>query len=324
MGGSPSPPPVADPSGVSAGQFAANLAGGESAQAGSQVNQITPTGSLTYYQTGVGPNGVPTYSAVQQLTPQQQELLNLQQQGMGEAGGAGANLMANTFDQYSTPTNLTDAAGGATQQLLGQETSYLQPFFSQQTSQLDTQLRNQGIMPGTPAYNQQMMENAANQNQAVTGFLAQAEPSAFQQAQTNYLTPLQVAGTLMGENVPGNVGAPETGQAPSYEAPNVIGANATAQQGLEQNYQAQMAQQAAMLQGLMGIGSAAVKANPLPSDRRLKRDIMRIGTKSGVPVYIYRYKTSDDWHFGPMLDEVPVWMTAHVGGMRMLRGDWHA
>ena len=258
MGGSPSPPPVADPAGVSAGQFASGLAAGESAQAGSQVNQITPTGSLTYYQTGVGPNGVPTYSAVQQLTPQQQELLNLQQLGMGEAGGAGANLLANTFNQYSQAPNLSAQAGGLTQQLLGQETSYLQPFFSQQTSQLDTAMRNQGIMPGTPAYNQQMMQNAANQNQAVTGFLAQAEPAAFQQASQQYAMPLQIAQALMGQNIPGNVGAPQTGAAPTYAPPDVIGAQANAQQALEQNYQQQMAQQAAMIKALGGIGSAAI------------------------------------------------------------------
>ena len=260
MGGSPSPPPVADPAGVSAGQFASGLAAGESAQAGSQVNQITPTGSLTYYQTGVGPNGVPTYSAVQQLTPQQQELLNLQQLGMGEAGAAGANLLGNTFGQYSQAPNLSNQAGGLTQQLLGQETSYLQPFFTQQTQQLDTAMRNKGIMPGTPAYNQQMMQNAANQNQAVTGFLAQAEPQAFSQATQQYALPLQIAQALMGQNIPGNVGAPQAGVAPNYQPPDVIGATANAQQALEQNYQQQMAQQSAMLQGIMGLGQAGIKA----------------------------------------------------------------
>src|SRR5215467_15194219 len=282
---------------------------------------MTPTGSLSYYQTGVGPNGVPTYSAIQQLTPQQQELLNLQQLGMGEAGGAGANLLANTFNQYSSAPNLTDMAGGETQKLLGQETSYLQPFFTNQSQQLDTQLRNQGIMPGTPAYNQQLMNLQANQNQAVTGFLTQAEPQAFGQAVQSYSLPLQIAQSLMGANIPGNVGAPETGQAPNYQPPDVIGATANAQQAMEQNYQAQLANQAAMMQGIMGIGQAGIKAI---SDRRMKQDITPAGRMAGVPIYIYRYKTSDDWHIGPMLDEVPVWMTAHVGGMRMLRGDWDA
>ena len=260
MGGSPSPPPVPNPGGVAAGQFAGNLAAGESFQAGSQVNQITPTGALTYYQTGVGPNGVPTYSAVQQLTPQQQLLLNEQQQGMGIAGGAANNLLQNTFNQYSTAPDLSNNAGGLTQQLLGQETSYLQPFFSQQTSQLDNQLRNQGIMPGTPAYQQQMNQNAQSQDQAVTGFLAQAEPMAFQQAQTQYLTPLQVSSALMGLNIPGNVGAPETGQAPNYQPPDVIGATNNAMSAQEAAYKQQMENQAAMINAIAKIGSAGITA----------------------------------------------------------------
>jgi len=260
MGGSPSPPPTPDPAGVSAGQFAGNLAAGESFQAGSQVNQITPTGALTYYQTGVGPNGVPTYSAIQQLTPQQQELLNLQQQGMGIAGGAGNNLLQNTFNQYSSAPNLTDMAGGETQKLLGQETSYLQPFFSQQTSQLDTQLRNQGIMPGTPAYQQQMNQNAQSQDQAVTGFLAQAEPTAFGQAVQSYSLPLQIANSLFGMNQPGNVGAPYTGQAPNYQPPDVIGATNNAMAAQEAAYKQQMENQASMINALAKIGSAGITA----------------------------------------------------------------
>jgi hypothetical protein len=317
MGGSPQAPPVPDPAGVSAGQFEGNLASGESAQAGSQVNQFTPTGSLQYYQTGVGPNGVPTYSAVQQLTPQQQELLNLQQLGMGEAGGAGANMLANSFGQYSTPPNLSDMAGGETQKLLGQETSYLDPYFKNQSTQLDTQLRNQGIMPGTPAYQQQQMEMQGNQNQAVTGFLAQAEPAAFNQASQQYSLPLQIAQALMGQNIPGNVGAPQTGQGPSYGAPDVIGAQANAQQALEQNYQQQMAQQAAMIQAVGQIGGG-LAGNPKISDRRFKRDITRVGTHRGVRIYAYRYNWSDAWYVGPMLDEVPDRMkTTHL-----LREDW--
>lgn len=260
MGGAPSPPPVADPGGVAAGQAASNLALGESAQAGSQVNQITPTGSLTYYQTGVGPNGVPTYSAVQQLTPQQQELLNLQQIGMGEAGGAGANMLFNTFGRYSTPPNLTDMAGGETQKLLGQETSYLQPYFTNQTQQMDTQLRNQGIMPGTPAYEQQMRQVSDQQNRAVTDFLTQAEPQAFSQVTQQYALPLQIAQFLMGQNIPGNVGAPQTGQAPNYQPPDVIGSVGNAQQAQMAAYKAQMDQQAAMIQALGKIGSAGVTA----------------------------------------------------------------
>ncbi|SRR5579871_3220592 len=262
MGSAPSPPPVDDPAGVAAGQFASNLAAGESAQAGSQVNQIGPTGSLTYYQTGVGPNGVPTYTSVQQLTPQQQQLLNEQQLGMGIAGGAGNNLLANSFGQYSMDPNAM--IGSQTTGLEGQQMQEWMtaqaPWLQLQSTQMDTQLRNQGIMPGTPAYNNAMNQLNQSQTMGVAGAASQFQPTAFSEAVQQYSLPLQIGSGLMNLNQPGNVGLPETGQAPNYAAPNVVQSVQNAQQAEEQNYQSQIAQYAANLAGISGIGSALFKA----------------------------------------------------------------
>lgn len=205
-GSSPAPAPApqpADPYAVAAAQQGTNLASLIDTQASQNVNQVTPTGSLTYQQTGTGPDGVPTYTAIQQNSPAQQELLELSQQTQGIASGAASNILGDSFDQYSkNPADLIgNMTSGTTKDLLGKETSYLDPFFKDQTSQLDTQLRNQGIMPGTPAYDQQMRAVAANQNQAVTGFLAQAEPQAYQQAVTTYGLPLATAQQLSGGQV---------------------------------------------------------------------------------------------------------------------------
>ena len=59
--------------------------------------------------------------------------------------------------------------------------------------------------------------------------------------------------------------------------------------------------------GAGGLGSAAASALPLAasSDRRLKRDVSRIGTlENGLPVYFFRYRWSEDMHIGLMADEV--------------------
>ena len=43
----------------------------------------------------------------------------------------------------------------------------------------------------------------------------------------------------------------------------------------------------------------------MPRDRRLKRDISRIGRlKNGLPVYLFRYKWSEGLRVGLMADEV--------------------
>jgi hypothetical protein len=312
MGGSAPQPP--DPYAVSGSQFGANLAAGESAQAATNVNQITPTGSLTYYQTGVGPNGVPTYTAAQQLSPAEQELLSLQQQTGAAAGGAAANTLGSDFANLSQAPNIGGPTSGATQALLGQETSYLQPYFQQQTQQLDNQLRNQGIMPGTPAYNQQMMQVQGNQNQAVTGFLAQAEPMAFQQSVAASQLPIQQAAALNALNTPQGPALTQTPGA-SYAPPDVTGAVNNANQANMAAYQAQMAQQAAMIQGLSGIASAGIKY----SDGRLKRDRELVAvSKDGVPIYRYRFKSKDGWHMGPVAEDLVA--SIEIGGVLMIPG----
>lgn len=256
MGSSPPQTPVVDPGGASAGQAAATLGLGESAQAGSQVNQIGPTGALTYYQTGVGPNGVPTYTAVQQLTPQQQELLNLQQMNMGIAGGAGGNMLANSFNMYSQdPTQVIgNQTSGIEGGLMGEWLTSQAPWMQLSHDQLDTQLRNQGLMPGSQAYNNAMNQLNQSQMMGVAGAASQFQPTAFQEAQNLYGLPANLGMALSSFNQPGNVNLPETGQAPGYAAPNVLSAISTAQQGNEFNTGLQQQQNMANLAGLLSIG----------------------------------------------------------------------
>ena len=54
----------------------------------------------------------------------------------------------------------------------------------------------------------------------------------------------------------------------------------------------------------MGVGSLLGSIFGKSSDRRLKRDIKRIGiTDSGIPLYTFRYKNSDQIQVGVMADE---------------------
>lgn len=69
-------------------------------------------------------------------------------------------------------------------------------------------------------------------------------------------------------------------------------------------------------------GSAGI-AGLLPlftafSDRRLKRDVTRIGTFRGTPVYRFRYKGSEDWQVGVMADEAPARAVFDVLGFKVV------
>lgn len=255
---SPDVPKVADPNTVANNQQGLNLSMMEDVQAASNVNQNTPTGSLTYTQTGTGPNGVPTYTATQTLSPAEQSLLTQMQGNQGTAGKqAGALLTGADYGAADPSKVIGDATSGNTQALLKQETSYLNPQFTQQTDQLDAHLRSQGIFPGSPAYTQQMQNLQLNQNQAVTGFLATAEPAAYQQAVSSYQMPAQMAESLMGVSQPAGLGLTTTPQASGQPA-DLVGATSSANSANMAAYNAQLQQQNAMMSGLFGLGSAGI------------------------------------------------------------------
>jgi hypothetical protein len=255
---SPQVPTVPDPNTVANNQQNLNTQMLEEVQGASNVNQVTPTGSLTYAQTGTGPNGVPTYTATQTLSPAEQNLLTTMQGTQGTAGTQAGTLLKNANYGGTDPsTTIGDATSGNTKALLGQETSYLNPQFTQQTSQLDSQLRSQGIFPGSPAYTQQMQNLQLNQNQAVTGFLATAEPAAYQQAVSSYELPAQTAESLMGVAQPAGIGLTTTPQASGTPA-DLVGATSSANSANMAAYNAQLQQQNAMMSGLFGLGGASI------------------------------------------------------------------
>lgn len=251
---SPDPPEVRDPGKVAETQQQYNRQAGIESQAGSMVNQYNPYGSLEYSQTGTGPGGVPIYSANIKLSPAQQQLLNTLQGNQQTAGNYATNLLGGANYGGQTPSDVIGGTtSGLTKDLIGKYVDYLNPFFTQQTDQLDTKLKNQGLQPGTPAYDQAMNAARQSQNQTVTKYTADIQPQAYQQAKDMYLTPLAMASQLMGLSQPGSVNqnlvnAPALNEQPA----NYIGAVANAQDAEMKAYQAKLQQQQGMMSGLFG------------------------------------------------------------------------
>lgn len=78
-----------------------------------------------------------------------------------------------------------------------------------------------------------------------------------------------------------------------------------------------------LMNNLIGIGGVVAKAAPAFSDRRLKRDIERVGAlPSGLSTYTYRYLWSDDLQLGVMADEAsrlfPLAVSASPDGFLMV------
>jgi len=258
MSSTPDAPTVADPNTVAKNQQALNTTSGQQSQVGSMTNQVTPTGSLSYTQTGTSSDGTPLYTATTKLSDPQQQLLNTLQGTQQAAGTAGKNLISGANYGAQAPGDVIgNATSGLVKDAMAKQVSYLDPYFKQQTEQLDTQLRNQGFAPGQPGYDNAMRAVQNNQGNTVTGFEAQMEPQMYQQAYQNYMTPASLGGTLAGLGVPSNLTLQNTPQL-NIQPANLIGATANAQQAAEASYQDQLKQSQAMMSGLFGIPTAAL------------------------------------------------------------------
>lgn len=258
MSNSPDVPTVTNPNTTAANQQALNTQAGIDSQAGSMVNQVGPQGSLTYSQTGTSPDGTPLYTATTKLSDANQQLLNVLQGTQATAGQQGQALISGANYGASSPSDVIgDSTSGLTQAAMQKQVAYLNPFFTQQTDQLDTKLKNQGFAPGQPGYDNAMNALKQSQGQTVTGFESTMEPQMYAQAYQNYMTPATLGGTLAGLGAPTN---PTFQTTPSLtvQPANLIGATANADSANMAAYTAQNNQNNAMMSGLFGIPTSVL------------------------------------------------------------------
>jgi hypothetical protein len=141
---------------------------------------------------------------------------------------------------------------------------------------------------------------AFSQGLAGSTFNNQARTQGLQERAYQQNQPLQQLQALLGT---GQVGMPTGVQynPTGVGQTDVLGANALSLNQQNQNYQSRNQQQQALMGGLFQLGGAAIGA----SDRRLKRDIKRVGTMAnGLPVYEYRYVWGRKRHVGVMAQDV--------------------
>ena len=250
---------------------AGNVQQAQAATAANRINQSTPYANLNYQQTGTDAQGNPIWSANQTLAaPLQSALGNIQQNV--------ANTTQNAFNaapyQAQTGQGFTGMEGwDKATALINQR---LQPQMAQAAESNTAALANQGIVPGTQAYENAMRTFNQGQNDLRTQAqlagsqvqntmqgqsLAQQQANNAAQAQNftqnynAYNSPLQQLGAFQSGTQPGYVN-PYT-QA-TVAGPDYLGAYST------QNAQAIAAQNAANAKtantqsGLYGLGGAAL------------------------------------------------------------------
>jgi hypothetical protein len=251
----PSPP---DPSQTAQTQQQYNLQAGQTQQQLNMVNQTNPLGSLSYTQSGTNPDGTPKYTANTSYSPQVQSLLDKYLGAANTTGQTAQNLASNIQGMYSSAPDIGGTSAANLKQLTNWNDQYNAPIFKQQQSNLDASLRNQGINPGSQAWDNAQNLLARNQGDVRNQFFTQAEPISYNQAVTSYQLPLQTYSQLSGLSQPTapNFQATPTAQ---IQPANFAGLTSQNYQNQLQNYQNQQAG----MWGLVGTGiNAAAKVAP--------------------------------------------------------------
>jgi hypothetical protein len=288
------PPPSPDYKGAAIEQGAANLESARATAKLSNPNTYTPYGTQTVTYEG----DIPTVT--QTLTPTAQKTLEAQQgvqYSLANLGQKGANTASSVLDKpfdFGGPAVQTslDTSGIAKMPvnagMTGQEAimQRLEPSLARQRTSTETQLINQGLRPGTEAYdnaiqllgqqetdartqaivqglNLDIGANAQGFNQAVQsgqfGNTAQQQAlaEAIQQRQMplNEITALMSGSQIQNPQFGAYTGA-TVQAAPLFAATQAQGA-------FDMNtYNQQVAQQNAQTKGMYSLGGAALGAPP--------------------------------------------------------------
>jgi hypothetical protein len=304
----PSAPTPPDPKQTAAASTGTNIGTALANASLNNVNQVGPNGSLTYNQTGstkftdpyTGQTyDIPNYTQTTQLSPDQQKLYDLNNKTQQTLGQIGVDQSEKIRGLLGTNVDLSnDAVEGRLMELGSKR---LDPKFAQSEDALRTRLANQGIAPGSAAWNAEFRNFNEGKNDAFNQLALTGRGQAVQEILTSRNQPLnEIIGLMNGSQVtmPQFGSTPQT-TIPTTDTAGIINANYSQQQ---QNYQQENANRNALLGGLFGLGAAGVYKF---SDRRLKKNIKKIGkTNDGQNLYSYRYKGSDEPQIGLMAQEV--------------------
>lgn len=307
-------PKQPDPIATANAQSASNRDTAITQQYLNMTNQVTPWGSSKYDQSGqatfTGADGktysVPTFTNTQTLSPNQQtinqqnETADIEQNkiALGQIDRIGGVL--NTPFSYDTGEH--EAWAGDLYGKLNNDTN------QRNQGLMEQKLANQGLQPGTPAYDDAMRNLLYSQEKGRNDFMLGSYDTGMNTALTMRNQPLnEVASLTSGTGV----------QQPQYVSTPQTGVNGTDVAGLiNQGYQNQLGQYNAKMGGLFGLGSAAL-GGWAASDKRLKTDIKKIGETpiKGVNAYKFRYKGSPLMQMGAMAQEVMKKVPKAVGKM---------
>lgn len=281
-------PDYPDPFKTAQSQMQANQGTAISQQLLNMTNQVGPWGSMTYNQTGTNTytnpftgkqETLPQFTQTTQYSPEQQALYDKYQQFQGGA----ADLGLNRLEQVSNMGKF-DYNPGEHEQWAGNLYNSLNADSNAQERESMTQrLANQGLQPGSAAYDDAMRSVYDSQHRSRDEFGLNSYQTGFNTALTEHNQVMNEALALAGQ---GQV------QQPVLNATPTTGVNGVDYAGLvDRKFQAEQAAAQAKMGGLFGLGSTLLGGMFSLSDKRTKENIKHIGTlKDGTKIHSYNYK----------------------------------
>lgn len=307
----PKTPLAPDPTATAAAQSGANRDTAITQGLLNMTNQRGPDGSLTYNQIGEhtltdsltgNTYTVPRYEAVTELSPTQQALQGVTDQTEMNLAQIGRDQSAKIGGLLGTNVNLNNEAVEARLMELGSKR--LDPRFAREEEALRTRLVNQGLRPGTAAFDAEMSNFSQGRNDAYNQLALQGRGQAVQEILTERNQPLNEISALMSGSqvsMPNFISTPQT----QVAGTDYQGAVYNSHNAAMQNAQMKANSNNALMGGLFGLAGTLGTAGIKYSDRHLKVGIKEVGRlNNGLPIYLYRYKGSDTPEIGLMADDV--------------------
>jgi hypothetical protein len=353
VGKPPAAPAAPDYTGAAVAQGAANLESARATAMLSNPNVYSPYGNQTVTYNGDIPTVTQTLTPAAQKTLEQQQALGYKLTDLAGKGFSAVDTSMGTPFSFGGPSVQTglDTSGVARMPVnagtTGQEAimSRLEPSLAKNRVSTETQLINQGLRPGSEAYDNAIklvgqQENDArtqavlqglgldisanNQgyNQALQGgqFANTAQQQALSQAIQQRQMPLNEVNALVeGSQIQNPQFQQYTG---ANVAPPPLANAATLQGQFDQNtFNQNTGTYNQNLAGLYSLGSSA-SYGAAKSDRRLKSNINRIGTHK-LGIGIYEYDIEGRHEIGVMAQEVeqvmPQAVIHHPDGYMMVQ-----
>lgn len=251
-----SPPPAPDYTGAAQATAQGNVEAARYATKANRYDQFTPYGNLTWSQDATDPD---KWSSTVNLNDLAKSTLDSQldlsnQMGKLALGGTDrvSEAFAKPFD-FGSVKDVEDQSYAA-------QTSRLDPQWQQAAQQQDAKLANQGITPGTQAYEEAMRSFNQGRNDAYTQARLAAistQPQTYQMATAVRNQPLNELNAIRtGAQIQNPTFTPG-GQQQTTAGANYLGAAQAEGQYAGNLYNQGVAQDNAMTSGLFSLGAAA-------------------------------------------------------------------